>query len=100
MIAKGSGTEYLYDMAIQTDQFVIDEVQWNYAESREITGKPWRPEPVRTSVRSATVTYKKCSHVWRATEDKKPGRILAVIGGATVDCPNCGAEGNVPLDEP
>jgi rubredoxin len=82
-------------VSIETDQFVIDEVEWNYVESREITGKPWRGQSVRTGIRSAKVTCKKCSHVWRATEGNKAGQILPVIGAARVECPNCGEEGPV-----
>ena len=78
-------------MRTETDQFVIDKVQWAYAQSREITGdRMQRQGPVRVGVESMVVVCKNCSHKWRAIEGHG---LVPVIGGTHVTCPSCGAEG-------
>ncbi len=82
-------------MRTETDQFVMDQVQWAYLPSQEITGNPARTEPVRTHILSAAVECKSCSFKWRATDGDEPGKLLSVIGGTQIICPKCNAGGIV-----
>jgi hypothetical protein len=87
-------------MSIETDQFVINEVEWNYDQSHQITGKPWiRGQSVLKGIGAVKVTCKKCSHVWRATEGNDPRQFQLTMGAMQVSCPICEAEGPVPIAE-
>ena len=84
-------------MNIETDQFVIDRVQWKYLESREITGDRMRLPSVRDGVLNASITCKKCGSSWRATAGSMPGQFLITIGCMVVTCKSCSIEEKVPL---
>lgn len=79
-------------MSTETEQFLVEDVRWGYAQSREITGNRSPAEPVRSHVESATVTCKACSFRWRARDYED---LKAVIGGTRITCPECDAQGFV-----
>ena len=84
-------------MSIETDQFVIDRVQWKYLESRETTGDRIGLQPVRDGVLSAFITCKKCASSWYATVGNMPGQLLTTIGYMVVTCQCCPIEEKIPL---
>jgi hypothetical protein len=52
---------------IETDHFVIDQIEWDYQQPEIVTGNPWRLEPACTGVRGARVMCKNCNYTWLAT---------------------------------
>ena len=82
-------------MTNETDEFVVDQVQWAYQQSREIRDDHSSPEPVRTHIQSAMVECKRCCFRWRAKDGRGAGHLDAVLGGTRISCPNCNAEGLV-----
>jgi len=53
-------------MSIESNEFRLDEIEWNYTQSREIRPDRQAPMPVRTGIRSAVVTCTSCSNSWQA----------------------------------
>ena len=85
-------------MTIDTGKFVIDDVRWQYTESREVRGDRNPPERVRTGIRSANVGCKKCGAQGVATSGQGALRIRTVLGGALLSCTKCGVDEEVPAD--
>ena len=83
-------------MAVETDEFIIDDPTWNYIESREITGSRMRPAPVQGGLKSAAVTCKRCGHAW-TTRKFGAGNFSPYIGGVILSCPSCSTDGKVAL---
>jgi hypothetical protein len=78
-------------MKTETDQFIIDRVQWAYTQSQEITGdRMQRQAPMRSAVESMDVVCKRCGRAWRADECHG---LMPAIGGTRIHC-ECGAEGS------
>lgn len=84
-------------MNTETDQFVINEVQWKYSESCEISGGRNRSPPIRTGVLSAFVTCKKCASFWIATAGGNRGQFVPTISHILINCKSCASEETVSL---
>ena len=81
-------------MAVETDEFIIDDVVWNYIESQEITGNRSRPPPRKGGLKSASIICKACGHSWVACQHGN-GQFLSHMGGVTFNCPSCSVVGKV-----
>ena len=80
-------------MATETDKFELADIQRNDIQSREIRADRMQSTPVRGEIRSALVTCKSCCYSWTARESGSGLR--RHIGGFTLKCPSCEAEGKV-----
>lgn len=73
--------------------FDLDDIEWSYAESREVTSGRNPPQRIPVAVLSATVRCPSCGNEWRTTEGRGPGRFRSAAGVLGMTCPQCGAEG-------
>ena len=79
----------------ETENFIITNVEWKYAESREL-GRT-ASASVKVGIKSADVTCKKCNHEWSANRGNGGG-LLPALGGTIFDCPKCSASEQVSGD--
>jgi hypothetical protein len=84
-------------MSIETNEFLLEPIEWNYVHSKERRSDGLAPMPIRTGIRSAVLTCKSCSHTWRA--ETHGGGLTAVFEGVNVICPSCSASAKVPIPE-
>ena len=73
-------------MAVETEKFVITEVDFAYTESREITVN--RKAPIKTGISAATLYCKKCEHLWRS-RPFGDGKFDSPLGSFIFKCPDC-----------
>lgn len=83
-------------MSVETDNFVVGHVSWNYTQSREIAGDRMPRAPVKSGLASAELTCKQCGHSWTCRR-YGAGAFSPYIGGVILDCPECPNEGKVEL---
>lgn len=81
-------------MAVETNEFIIDDAKFDYIQSREITGNRVDPAPVRSGLKSATVTCKGCEHTWTSRQFGE-GKFSSHVGGVLLECPSCSVQGSV-----
>jgi hypothetical protein len=96
-IENAAFLEQSHSMRTETDEFITDYVEWEYAAPHEITGDRMAIEPEKVGVQFAGIHCKKCGHRWRASEGKKAGQFRSLVGGIYVRCENCANEGRIPL---
>ena len=77
-------------MAISTEHFVFDDIEFKTETSREISNRPRTPQVV--GLQSATVICVKCAETWHASQQGR-GRFHVGMGekgtAVMVDCPSC-----------
>ncbi len=83
-------------MSVETDNFIVGDVSWNYTQSREITGDRMPRARVKSGLASADLTCKQCGHSW-ISRKHGVGAFLPYIGGIILDCPECPNEGKLEL---
>lgn len=83
-------------MAVETDNFIIRHVSWNFTQSREITGDRMPGAPIKSGLACAQLTCKQCGHSWTSRQ-YGAGAFSPCIGSVNLNCPNCPNEGTVEL---
>lgn len=81
-------------MTIETDNFLISDSTFNYAESREITSSRVAPAKVKVGLNSARVTCKACSFSWTSYQYGE-GKFSPALGYVIFNCPSCSAQESV-----
>jgi len=79
-------------VAIETEKFVITEVDAAYSQSREITTNPKPPQ--KTGISAATVFCKSCENLWHS-RSFGDGSFNTAIGFFIFECPKCHASEGV-----
>lgn len=81
-------------MTVETEKFQLEDIEWSYTESREITGDRNPRPPIKTGIKSTNVICKSCGHSWKARTYGE-GRLLPFIGGVILICPSCRVEDRI-----
>lgn len=81
---------------METELFVITDVQWEYGKLRENTGAVDHPAEVfKKAIRSADIQCRGCSRRWKAGTGNRPGQLQQAIGSVQITCPQCGTRESV-----
>lgn len=81
-------------MKVETKQFQIENIEWSYNESREITGDRNPRPPIKKGIKSIKAICKSCGHSWKSRPYGK-GSLLPFIGGVILTCPSCSVEDRI-----
>ena len=77
-------------MALETEKFIVSDVEHLYAHSKEIRPDRMRRAPQAVGFAALTAACKSCGRTTRVSAN---GQGLApVVGGVIVSCPFCGNE--------
>lgn len=75
-------------MQVETEKFVLDQIEWNYRADSTLGGGRASAPPVKGLPRSARVTCKECRHQWQWRRDISVS--ASGIGGSiTLTCTKC-----------
>lgn len=77
--------------AVETDLFLVSDVQWKYTELQENTGSIDQSAMVKEAIRKADIQCRRCSARWKAGEGSSPGQLRRIMGSVEITCPECGA---------
>lgn len=78
--------------------FELNDIEWIYQESREITSSRNPPQRVAVGVESARARCPSCGNEWYTTEGRGPGQFRSAADCLMITCPHCGAEGRAYPD--